>query len=158
MNNESMNSESQSSKSNEVMDSSNLISDQNDQTSLMKNKEEGHKEADHANLESKTKKRNNLIMTKDGQNISTPKVFIANVKSEIGKKFSSLISNVPRSIVYSKTFDNLKAIFSKKTSQTSLVSSSSNNINKLQIQDDDAMEQYMENDQSVSIIILAILV
>ena len=57
-----------------------------------------------------------------------------------------MIANVPRSIAYSKTVDNLKAIFNKKPFCSS---SSSNNISKMQINDSDSST---EIDQPIEVI------
>ena len=151
--NESMSSEPQSLKPSELADASNLNSDQNDRLSnSMKKKEEGQQSTDQADSDKENqfnrKKRNkiNSTISPESPNELTPKIFIANFKSKIGKNVTKMIANVPRSIAYSKTVDNLKAIFNKKPFWSS---SSSNNISKMQINDSDSST---EIDQPIEVI------
>ena len=150
---ESMSSEPQSLKPSELADASNLNSDQNDRLSnSMKIKEEGQQSTDQADSDKENqinrKKRNkiNSTISPESPNELTPKIFIANIKSKIGKNVTKMIANVPRSIAYSKTVDNLKAILIKKPFWSS---SSSNNISKMLINDSDSST---EIDQRIEVI------
>ena len=139
--NESMSSEPQSLKPSELADASNLNSDQNDRISnSMKKKEEGQQSTDQADsdkenqIDRKKRTKTNTTIAPESPNELTPKIFIANIKSKIGKNVTKMISNVPRSIAYSKTVDNLKAFLNKKP----FWSNSSNNISKMQITESDS--------------------
>ena len=139
--NESMSSEPQSLKPSELADASNLNSDQNDRISnSMKKKEESQQSTDQADSDKENqinrKKRNkiNSTISPESPKELTPKIFIDNIKSKIGKNVTKMIANVPRSIAYSKTVDNLKAILNKKP----FWSNSSNNISKMQITESDS--------------------
>ena len=90
--NESMRSELQSLKPSELADARNLNSDQNDRISnSMKKKEEGQQSTDQADSDKENqinrKKRNKINST----NELTPKIFIANFKSKIGKNVTKMI-------------------------------------------------------------------
>lgn len=129
-----------------------LISDQNhDQITLI----EKANEAKQINIQKKSDKE--LLQTKrynleekvslDSDKPLTPKIFMANIKYKITRKFSDMIANVPRSIVYSNTYENLKTIIQTKLSS----SSSSNNIDKLKINEGNLMDLSIESDHSVQV-------
>ena len=149
---ESMRSEPQSLKQSELADD--LISNQIDPTFIsMKNKEKDQHitDQDDSDKENNPKnKRNNIDRANslETENARTPKIFIANIKTKIGKKVSNILDNVPRSIIYSKTVDNFKVLLNNKPFWAS---SSSNNINKLLINDNHSMEHSTEVDQSIKV-------